>query len=87
MLVALVSQCESHLILTLPCPVGMTEGLIHHDPVRPGPCVDPDHGHRFQREVDEVVAAALRYKRCRVGREFVASSFNDTGRRPFHDGD
>ena len=49
-------------------PVGMTEGLVHHDPVRPVAGVDPDHGHRFQGEVDEIVAATLRYKRCRVGR-------------------
>ena len=65
----------------------MTEGLVHDDAVGPVAGVDPDHGHRLQGEVDEIVAAALGYKRGRVARQFVAPAFDDAGRRSLDDGD
>src|SRR5580658_3192794 len=65
----------------------MTEGLIHDDAVGPVAGVDPDHGHRLQGEVDEIMATALGYKRSRVARQLVALPFNHAGCRPLNDGD
>ena len=67
--------------------LGMTERLVHDDAVGPVAGVDPDHGHGLERQVDEVVAAALGDQRGGVAREFVAPAFDDAGRRSLHDGD
>ena len=42
-----------------PGSLGVTEVFVHHDAIRPIAGIYPDHGHRFQGEVDEVVAPAL----------------------------
>ncbi len=66
---------------------GMAEGLVHDDTLRLCTSVDPDHRHRLEREIDEIVAAASRHQCRGIPGEFVAPTFNNAGRRALRDRD
>ena len=65
----------------------MAAGFIHDDPVRRIASVNPDHGHRLEGQVDEVMAPALGNKCGRIAGELMTLALNDGGRATLDDRD